>query len=60
MRGAERLTLPGAQPREQHLDGWRRYDAPVAKWSQAFLAEWLAGSLPAIERETRPALAAVA
>ena len=56
VRGAERLTLPGAQPRDWHLDGWRRYDAAVAKWSQAFLAEWLAGSLPALEREPQPAL----
>jgi GMP synthase (glutamine-hydrolysing) len=60
VRGADRLTLPGAQPRELHLDGWRRYDAPVAHWSQTFLAEWLAGGLPAVEREVQPTLAAVA
>jgi len=44
-KGHERLTLPGAQPRQLHLDGWLRHDAPVAKWSRAFLRQWLAGSL---------------
>jgi len=51
-KGHERLTLPGAQPRQLHLDGWLRHDAPVAKWSRAFLRQWLAGSLsPAGVRE---------
>jgi GMP synthase (glutamine-hydrolysing) len=56
VRGAERLTLPGAQPWHAHLDGWRQYDSPVAAWCRAFLPEWLAGALPAAER-AEPALA---
>ena len=60
VRGAERLTLPGAQPRDHHLDGWRQYDAAVAKWSQAFLGEWLAGNLPPAERAEQPRERAVA
>ncbi len=56
VRGEERLKLPGAQPRHHHLDGWRQHDPAVAAWSRAFLAEWLAGSLPATE-VPEPALA---
>jgi GMP synthase (glutamine-hydrolysing) len=56
VRGAERLKLPGAQPRHHHLDGWRQYDPAVAAWLRAFLPQWLAGNLPAAEREVQPAL----
>ena len=59
-KGHERLALPGAQPRHCHLDGWHRHDAPVAKWSRAFLRQWLAGELsPLPDTEQAPALAAV-
>jgi GMP synthase (glutamine-hydrolysing) len=44
-KGHERLALPGAQPRQHQLDGWRRHDAPVAQWSRTFLRQWLAGRL---------------
>lgn len=41
IRGAERLTLPGAQSREQILAGWQRHDAAVDRWLDGFLAHWL-------------------
>jgi GMP synthase (glutamine-hydrolysing) len=37
----ERLTEPGARPR--HVEGWFRHDADVARWSGAFLRQWLSG-----------------
>lgn len=40
-KAAERLTLPGAQSRQQILDGWQRHDAAVDRWLDAFLAHWL-------------------
>lgn len=46
VRGHERLSLPGAQPRESHLDGWRQFDAPVERWLTAFLPQWLDSRLP--------------
>lgn len=53
IRGAERMALPGAQPRHLHLEGWFRHDAAVARWSEAFLTQWrqaaprrLCGELP--------------
>lgn len=41
-RAHERLSLPGAQPREAHIEGWYRHDAEVAAWLSAFLDHWLA------------------
>ncbi|HLH49257.1 MAG TPA: glutamine amidotransferase [Roseiarcus sp.] len=46
VRGHERLSLPGAQPRQSHLDGWYRFDAAVERWLGAFLPQWLDGRLP--------------
>jgi GMP synthase (glutamine-hydrolysing) len=42
VRGAERLKLPMAQPRSEHLSGWFRYDPPVRAWLPDFLDVWLA------------------
>lgn len=42
VRGAERLKLPMAQSRAQHMDGWFRYDPPVRAWLSGFLDVWLA------------------
>jgi GMP synthase (glutamine-hydrolysing) len=41
-RAWERLELPGAQPRQAHLEGWFRHDARVADWLRGFLPWWLA------------------
>jgi GMP synthase (glutamine-hydrolysing) len=38
-----RLTEPGARPRHRHVEGWFRHDTAVARWSSAFLRQWLYG-----------------
>ncbi len=43
-RGAERLSRPGAQPRQGQLAGWFQHDRDVAAWLGAFLPAWLAGA----------------
>jgi len=45
LRGAERLTRPGAQQRPGHLNGWFQHDGKVAAWLGAFLPAWLEGRL---------------
>ncbi|MYZ50201.1 glutamine amidotransferase [Rhizobiales bacterium L72] len=42
VRGAQRLTLPMARPRGEHMAGWFRYDPPVRAWLSNFLDVWLA------------------
>ncbi|HWV97300.1 MAG TPA: glutamine amidotransferase [Xanthobacteraceae bacterium] len=39
--GAERLSLPGAQPRAAHFAGRAVYDAAERAWLTAFLQQWL-------------------
>lgn len=41
----ERMNLPGAQKRQRHIDGWYQYDAPIARWTSAFVRHWL-GAAP--------------
>jgi len=41
VKGAERLALPGAQQRREHLEGRLLYDAAVQKWLDAFLDIWI-------------------
>ena len=41
VRGAERLKLPMAQSRSEHMAGWFRYDPPVRAWLSGFLDVWL-------------------
>ena len=43
VRGHERMTLPGAFPRHQHLRDWFSYDPAVARWLDCFLTDWVAG-----------------
>lgn len=42
VRGAERFTLPMAQSRPQHMEGWFRYDPAIRAWLWNFLDTWLA------------------
>jgi GMP synthase (glutamine-hydrolysing) len=49
VRGAARLEMPGAQPRQAHLDGWFQHDAALGRWLGAFLDHWL--GLSARERD---------
>lgn len=39
--GAHRFGMPGAQPREAHLDGNLIHDAAVRQWLSGFLDHWL-------------------
>lgn len=41
-KAAERLKLPGAQPREVHLEGHALHDPPLGRWIDGFLDRWLA------------------
>lgn len=41
-RAHERMGLPGAQPRDLHIEGRFRFDAAVERWLNAFLDHWLA------------------
>jgi len=41
VRAADRLNLPGAQSRPQHLAGWHRHDPAVRVWLWDFLDTWL-------------------
>jgi len=45
LRGAERLTRPGALSRPRHLEGWFQHDGRVAAWLETFLPAWLEGRL---------------
>jgi len=39
--GAERLSLPGAQPRMAHFAGRAVHDIAERRWLTAFLRHWL-------------------
>jgi GMP synthase (glutamine-hydrolysing) len=41
--GVDRLSMPGALPRDMHLKGWYLHDAAVAAWLKAFLRTWARG-----------------
>ncbi len=38
--GAERMTLPGALPRDRHFRDWYLHDGAVARWLDGFLRQW--------------------
>ncbi len=56
IRGAERLTRPGAQSRPLHLGGWYQHDGRVAAWLETFLPAWMAGRLGEPAEPPRPAV----
>lgn len=41
VRAHERMAMPGARPRHEHLHGWHLNDAGVRRWLDAFLDHWL-------------------
>lgn len=41
MRGADQLSLAGAQPRDQHFHGHSQFGAVVDRWLEDFLETWL-------------------
>jgi len=59
VRAHERMAMPGARPRTEHLDGWYRYDPAVRRFLDAFLDHWLAPSA-AGERRPEPMVLAAA
>jgi GMP synthase (glutamine-hydrolysing) len=54
LRGAERLTRPGAQGRPGHLDGWFQHDGRVASWLEAFLPAWMESRLGETASQSHP------
>ena len=40
------MVLPGAQPRESHLNGHAEHDAGVDAWLDGFLDYWLSLGRP--------------
>ncbi len=40
VRAHERMQMPGAKPRHEHLDGWFEYDPAVRRWLDGFLDLW--------------------
>ena len=54
IRGDERLTRPGAQPRPRQLGGWYQHDGRVAAWLDAFLPAWMDGRLGEASAPQRP------
>jgi len=44
--GAHRFAMPGAQPREAHLDGNLVHDRAVRDWLSRFLDRWLGAAVP--------------
>jgi len=56
VKGAERMNLPGAQSRKQHLDGRLIYDEPVKRWLDQFLDIWIGTPADLAENRTAPAV----
>nr|WP_156798551.1 glutamine amidotransferase [Ahrensia sp. R2A130] len=52
VKGAERMVMPGAQNRRQHMEGRMRYDAPVSKWLDDFLDLWIGTADDRVEGRT--------
>ena len=44
--GAERMTLPGALPRDRHFRDWYLHDGAVARWLDGFLRQWAGARNP--------------
>ena len=53
-RGHERLSLPGAKPREAHFADRAVHDAAGQLWFSAFMDRWVAGG----QREDKEGVAA--
>ena len=59
VKGAERMKLPGAQNRKQHLDGRLLYDAPVQRWLDQFLDIWIGRADDLAENRPAPTISLV-
>ena len=56
VKGAERMKLPGAQNRKQHLDGRLLYDNAVQRWLDQFLDIWIGRADDLAESRPAPAI----
>jgi len=59
-RGHDRMQVPNARARQEHVEGWFLHDPPIAAWIEAFLRRWIGAGQdedPAREAQ-RPKLAA--
>lgn len=56
IKGAHRMTLPGAQQRKLHLDGRLLHDAEVNRWLDRFLDIWIGEANDLAESRPPPAL----
>jgi len=54
VRAHDRMAMPGARARHEHLQGWYRHDGAVHHWLDAFLDHWTGTrrALPAEPRRT--------
>lgn len=55
VRAHERMKLPNAQARGEHLEGWFRYDRAVSLWLDDFLDRWRHGGPRLCRPDFRPA-----
>jgi GMP synthase (glutamine-hydrolysing) len=46
VRAHERMALPGARQRHEHLGGWFLHDSAVRRWLDGFLDHWLSEPKP--------------
>ncbi len=54
-RGADQLTLPGAHPRDRHLQDHHHHGPTVNRWLEHFLTQWL--PLPQLSKDYPESLA---
>lgn len=54
VKGAERMVLPGAQQRHEHLQGRLIHDAPISKWLDDFLDLWIGTAADRAEERREP------
>ncbi|MEL6785683.1 MAG: glutamine amidotransferase [Pseudomonadota bacterium] len=52
VKGAERMSMPGAQDRKQHLEGRLLHDAAVSQWLDDFLDLWIGTTANPVELRT--------
>jgi GMP synthase (glutamine-hydrolysing) len=55
VRAHERMAMPGARPRTEHLEGWYQFDADVRRFLDGFLDHWLVGDVPSLGSASRRA-----
>jgi GMP synthase (glutamine-hydrolysing) len=54
VRGAHRMSLPGAKQRHEHISGRAVHDYAALNWLAAFLDHWLGRTKPDSRAATAP------